>query len=328
MILVTGATGFVGFHLLLELSDSSVPVRAIYRSEAKLKATKERFSQVNKLQEFSKIEWIKADVLDIPSLEIAFKNCTHVYHTAALVSFDPKDREQLNTVNIEGTANIVNLCLEHDIQKLGFVSSIAALGNGFSPDYLVNEETDRNFELIASDYAYSKYFSELEVWRGYQEGLPVVIINPGVILGDHFPDEGSALIKQRVKRGLKYFTDGYLGIVAVEDVVSALALLMQANISGERYICVAQDVLYKDFFNWIALANNKKAPRTKIPYSIIKILYNLDAFLSLFTRKRQLTKAIANALYNKGRHDVSKLKSIYTFKYLDMVDYVKDWSRK
>ena len=175
MILVTGGTGLVGYHLLLQLSLEKEAVRAIYRSEKKLQHVKNLFSNENKLAAFEKIDWIQADILDIPALELSFTDVSLVYHCAALVSFNPKDEDKLYQNNIIGTANVVNIALSKNIKKLCYVSSIAALGNGTEHNLIVNEETERNNEAIRSDYSISKFGAEMEVWRGFQEGLEVVI---------------------------------------------------------------------------------------------------------------------------------------------------------
>ena len=148
---------------------------------------------------FEKINWLEADILDVPSLEIAFVGIEYVYHCAALVSFHKNDFSRLIKLNREGTANIVNFCLSVGVKKLCYVSSISALGNGTEHNLIINEETERNNEVVRSDYSISKFGAEMEVWRGFQEGLEVVIVNPGVIFGNGFPKEGSSLFIQNIK---------------------------------------------------------------------------------------------------------------------------------
>jgi dihydroflavonol-4-reductase len=331
MILVTGGTGLVGFHLLLRLSLEKEVVRAIYRSENKLLHVKKLFEEQNKLSEFEKIEWVKADILDIPALETAFTDVSYVYHCAALVSFNPKDEEKLYQNNIVGTANVVNCCLSSDVKKLCYVSSISALGNETEHNLIINEETERNNEAVRNDYSISKFGAEMEVWRGFQEGLDVVIVNPGVIFGNGFPTEGSSLFIENIKDGQLFYTQGKLGIVAVEDVVKAMTTLMKSPISGERFILVAEDVTYKDLFESVAdsLASRTSAKKIKKPkfeikkwqLQIIRIFEFL--FSTLFFRKRMLTKATINALYNLEVHDTNKIKNAIDFEFLDMKVYLK-----
>ena len=332
MILVTGGTGLVGFHLLLQLSQEENAIRAIYRSEKKRLHIKKLFEKENKLSEFEKIDWVNADILDIPALETAFTNVSYVYHCAALVSFNPKDEEKLYQNNIIGTANVVNCCLYSDVKKLCYVSSISALGNGTEHNLLINEETERNNEAVRSDYSISKFGAEMEVWRGFQEGLEVVIVNPGVIFGNGFPTEGSSLFIKNIKDGQLFYTLGKLGIVAVEDVVKAMTTLMKSTISGERFILVAEDVTYKELFDSIAdslatstSANKVKKPKFEIKKWQLQIIRIFEfVFTTLFFRKRMLTKATINALYNIETHDTNKIKNAIDFEFLDMKVYLKE----
>jgi nucleoside-diphosphate-sugar epimerase len=331
MILVTGGTGLVGFHLLLQLSQEENAIRAIYRSEKRLLHVKKLFENENKLSEFEKIDWVNADILDIPALETAFTYVSYVYHCAAMVSFNPKDEEKLYQNNIVGTANVVNCCIYSDVKKLCYVSSISALGNGTEHNLFINEETERNNEIIRSDYSISKFGAEMEVWRGFQEGLEVVIVNPGVIFGYGFPTEGSSLFIKNVKDGQLFYTQGKLGIIAVEDVVKAMTTLMKSTISGERFILVAEDVTYKELFDSIAdslatstSANKIKKPKFEIKKWQLQIIRIFEfIFTTLFFRKRMLTKATINALYNIETHDTNKIKTAINFEFLDMKVYLK-----
>ena len=331
MILVTGGTGLVGFHLLLQLSQEKEAIRAIYRSEKKLQHVKNLFQSANQLVAFEKINWVQADILDVPALELAFTDVSLVYHCAALVSFNPKDEDKLYQNNIVGTANVVNISLSKNVKKLAYVSSIAALGNGTEHNLIVNEETERNNEAIRSDYSISKFGAEMEVWRGFQEGLEVVIVNPGVIFGNGFPKEGSSLFIQNIKEGQLFYTLGKLGIIAVEDVVKALTTLMKSTISGERYILVAEDVTYKELFDRIAenltlrtSANKIKKPKYLVKKRQVQIARVLEfIFATLFFRKRMLTKSTINSLYNLEIHETSKIKKAIDFEFSDMKMYLK-----
>ena len=336
MILVTGGTGLVGFHLLLQLSKEKEAIRAIYRSEKKLQHVKNLFQTANQLVAFEKIDWVQADILDVPALELAFTDVSLVYHCAALVSFNPKDEDKLYQNNIVGTANVVNISLSKNVKKLAYVSSIAALGNGTEHNLIVNEETERNNEAIRSDYSISKFGAEMEVWRGFQEGLDVVIVNPGVIFGNGFPKEGSSLFIQNIKEGQLFYTLGKLGIVAVEDVVKAMMTLMKSPISGERYILVAEDVTYKELFDsiaenltWRTSANKIKKPKYLVKKWQVQIARVLEfIFATLFFRKRMLTKSTINSLYNLEIHDTSKIKNAIAFEFSDMKEYLKSLIEK
>ncbi len=329
MILVTGGTGLVGYHLLLQLSLEKEAIRAIYRSEKKLQHVKNLFSNEGKLSEFEKIDWIQADILDVPALEMAFTDVTYIYHCAALVSFNPKDEDKLYQNNIVGTANVVNISLSKNVKKMCYVSSISALGNGTEHNLIVNEETERNNEAIRSDYSISKFGAEMEVWRGFQEGLDVVIVNPGVIFGNGFSKEGSALFIKNIKNGQLFYTLGKLGIVSVEDVVKAMTTLMESTISGERFILVAEDVTYKELFDSIADNLQVKKPKYLVKKWQTQVVSILEfIFAILFFRKKILTKSTINSLYNIEIHDTSKIKNAIDFEFLDMKVYLKELIQK
>lgn len=336
MILVTGGTGLVGYHLLLQLLEEKEAIRAIYRSEKKLQHIKNLFEKANKLPEFEKIDWVKADILDVPALEIAFSDVSYVYHCAALVSFNPKDEDKLYQNNIIGTANVVNISLSKKVKKLCYVSSISALGNGTEHNLILTEETERNNEAIRSDYSISKFGAEMEVWRGFQEGLEVVIVNPGVIFGNEFPKEGSSLFIQNIKEGQLFYTLGKLGIVAVEDVVKAMTTLMKSTISGERFILVAEDITYKELFDRItetlqqAHCDNKiKKPKYLVKKWQTQVARVIEfIFANLFFRKRILTQSTIHSLFNMEIHDTSKIKNTIDFEFLDMKVYLKELIQK
>jgi len=192
MILVTGGTGLVGAHLLYHLLLENNTVKAIYRKNSNLQAVKTVFGYYSTNFEllFQKIEWIEADITNVCSLEKAFENITEVYHAAALVSFTPKDYQKMRKINIEGTANIVNFCIDKKVKKLCFVSSIATIEKATHAK-TINEEEDWNLEKNNYGYAITKYGAEMEVWRASQEGVAVVIVNPGIILGAGFWHNGS-----------------------------------------------------------------------------------------------------------------------------------------
>jgi dihydroflavonol-4-reductase len=324
MILVTGATGLVGSHLLVQLLQENEEVKALFRSEKQIEKVKNVFSYHNQSQLFDKINWAKGDITDIPSLEIAFENITHVYHCAALISFDPNDEEELRKTNIEGTANVVNCCIDFGIKKLCHVSSIAALGNPKEHETTITEETEWNPEELHSDYAISKYGAEMEVFRGHQEGLEVVIVNPGVIFGYGFPKKGSDVIIQSVRKGMAFYTNGSVGIVFVEDVIKCMMQLMKSNINGERFTLVGENIEVKKLLKFIATELNLKSPSIKATKLMTAIAWRLDWLISkIANRKRKITRNTAAASHDTSIYDASKIKSYFEFEFQEKEDYLK-----
>ena len=324
MILVTGATGLVGSHLLVQLLQENEEVKALFRSEKQIEKVKNVFAFHNQLTLFDKINWVKGDITDIPSLEIAFENVTHVYHCAALISFDPSDEDELRKINIEGTANVVNCCIDFGVKKLCHVSSIAALGNPKEHETTITEETEWNPEELHSDYAITKYGAEMEVWRGHQEGLEVVIVNPGVIFGYGFPKKGSDVIIQSVKNGLSFYTKGNIGIVAVEDVTKCMIQLMKSSINGERYTLVGENISTKILLDFISEELKVKKPSIEASKWMTSIAWRMDWLISkLLNRKRKLARSTATSSHSTTTFDTSKIKKELNFTFQKKESYLK-----
>ena len=317
MILVTGGTGLVGSHLLYQLSLENDTLRAIYRKNSNLKAVKNVFSYFSEDFEhlFQKIEWVEADITDVVALEKAFKNTTEVYHAAALVSFDPKDYNKLRKINIEGTANIVNLSIENNIKKLCFVSSIAAVGRSINSQF-INESNEWDIEKSNYGYAISKYGAEIEIWRASQEGIPVVIVNPGVILGAGFWNTGSGNLFSKIYKGFKFYSEGITGYVSVNDVVNAMILLMKSKVENERFILVSENISYREIFNAIALKFKKKKPTIKVTKLMSEIGWRLETIKSFLINKPPLlTKHSSKSIHQKRYFSSEKIEKTLDFKF-------------
>ena len=305
MILVTGATGFLGTELVRLLTNQNMAVRAMKRNSSSIPAL---------LKNNPLVTWHTADINDTENLADAFEGITKVYHCAAFVSFDPKDKAQLLKINIEGTANIVNLCLEKNVRLL-HVSSIAALGYP-KKDELISEKHFWDYDPKAHNYAISKYQGEMEVWRGIAEGLDAVIVNPAVIIGKNAGFNGSGAIFKLVKEGLKFYTDGATGIVDVEDVAKCMILLMESGITDERYTLSADNLHYKDFFAEIAKGFGIKAPTKEAKRWMLGIAWRAAKLASLFTRKpAALTKDAARSSFNLSYYTNQKITDTLNFKF-------------
>lgn len=325
MILVTGGTGLVGAHLLLHLIESGENVRAIYRNAKSIEKTKNLFNLYKKPDLFGAVEWIQADITDIPALEKAFDGIDYVYHCAALISFDPKDEDLVRKTNIEGTANIVNFCIANAIKKLCFVSSIAALGDLAPHENYITEETEWNPEKPHSDYAISKYGAEMEIWRGQQEGLRVIIVNPGVIIGPGFWEQGSGQLFMKVKKGLSFYTLGSSGFVAVTDVVRIVTQLMKSEIHNERFTLLAKNVVFRDILDSIADSLLVKRPTIHAKLLFMEICWRIDWIVSnVFMKKRELTSATAKASYSKNKYSNEKITTALKTDFLDIHQYIKE----
>jgi nucleoside-diphosphate-sugar epimerase len=310
MILVTGGTGLVGSHLLLDLALTNTKVRALYRTKSKLEEVKKIFSYyINNFETvFNKIEWVQADILDIPALELVFKDVDYVYHAAAFISFNPKDFDLLQKTNVEGTANIVNLCIAHGIKKLCYVSTIGTIGPSL-PGKKATEENEWTGQN-ANVYALTKHAAEMEVWRGSQEKLDIVIVNPGVIIGPGFWQTGSGTLFKTVKKLKKHYPPGGSGFVSITDVTKVMIGLMQSSITGQRFILVSENLSFKDILSKLSSVMGKKPPTKKISFWQLKILRYLDFLSHLLTgNERRITSNTIYGLRHQEEYNCDKIKS-------------------
>ena len=311
-VLVTGGTGFIGAYIIKELVGKGYHVRAIRRS--------------NKLPFFispdilNKVEWVTGDVLDVISLNEAMQGVDAVIHSAAVVSFDKRERKQMYNTNVDGTANVVNLSLENGIKKLVHISSISALGRTATGEK-VNEEKKWLNSKLNSHYGISKNKAEMEVWRGMGEGLDAVIINPSTVLGfGNWHDSSCAIFKNSYK-GFPWYTKGVNGFVAVEDVAKIAVLLMESNITEERFIINHENWEFKKLFDAIADGFGQKHPKWQATPFLSSIAWRMEKVKSfLKNAKPLLTKETARIALSKTYWQNDKiLKALpeFSFRSLD-----------
>lgn len=326
MVFVTGGTGLLGSHLLFYLAQKHDKIRALYRNEkaiSRVAGLFKLYAPENGEHLFLKIEWVKGDILDIPSLEVAFKGVSHVYHCAGMVSFEKKHFNELIKTNREGTANIVNFCLLHGVQKLCYVSSTAALGG--QSNELVNENTKWKLSPKTSGYAISKYSAEKEVWRGVEEGLDCVIVNPSIIFGSGDWNESSLTIFRTVNKGLSFYTRGQNGFVDARDVAELMIRLMESEIKNERFICVGVNAPFKLLLTKIALKLNKKPPFINTPNWLMGLTWRFSWLLSkIHVRNATVTKASAQSALSNMSFDNSKIKNALHFSFRDLDEMIEN----
>ncbi|MFY0628781.1 MAG: SDR family oxidoreductase [Flavobacteriaceae bacterium] len=325
MILVTGGTGLVGSHLLCHLVQQNEPIRAVYRTSKSLEKVKNVFASYPSSEDnlFSKIEWIQADITDVPSMILAFENITQVYHCAALISFDPNDYLQMRKVNIHGTAIVANLAIDAGVKKLCYVSSIAAVGE--DPK---KEVTDEENDWVGNDkshgYAITKYGAEMEIWRASQEGVDVVVVNPGVILGSGFWDSGSGKLFSQIDEGFGYYSKGVTGFIGVEDVVKVMIQLMDSSIKNERFILVSENKSFQEILFLIADCLNKKRPSKLVKKWQTNLFWRWEWFLSkTISKKARMSKHSAKSLYSKTYYSSKKIEQALNFSFENIDPVIK-----
>ncbi|WP_430971603.1 NAD-dependent epimerase/dehydratase family protein [Sunxiuqinia rutila] len=330
MIFVTGGTGLVGSHLLFNLLSSGKQVRVLKRSTSNVKGVKKVFAyytdQADQLYE--QIEWVEGDILDNHSMEELLVGVSEVYHCAAIVSFHANDRDSMLNNNVKGTANIIDAALHHNVKKFCHVSSIAALGKTQDGSE-INEETYWIPSKRKSGYSLSKFFSEMEVWRGIEEGLEAVIVNPSIILGPGNWDIGSPKLFQAIAKGLKYYTKGETGFVDVRDVASAMVQLMDEQnfmkTKNQRFILNAGNMSYQNFFNKIADSLQKPRPRTFASDLVLQMAWRAARLASFFSGKRpQITREAVSGSNLIHRYNGEKIQKTIDFHYRNLDETICD----
>ncbi|MGB0933267.1 MAG: NAD-dependent epimerase/dehydratase family protein [Lishizhenia sp.] len=330
MIFVTGGTGVIGSHLLYLLSKSeTTPIKAIYRNELKIQNTKKIFTyydEINGLELFNKIHWVACDILDLPQLKEEMTGAKHVYHCAALVSFQKKDFRQLIQTNRFGTANVVNLCLDLNIEKLCHVSSTAAIGKPINETKReLTEDEKWNPDVKVSGYSMSKHLAEKEVWRGIEEGLNAIIVNPSVVFGAGDWNESSLTIFRNVQKGLAFYPPGSNAFVDARDVVQIMYKLMQSSREGERYLCIGENATFKQMLSTIALTLNKKPPHIKIGKILMGFAWRLAWIGSLFSSKpAALTKSSVTSSFEHTVFSNQKIKTELAFSFKSLKEMVEN----
>lgn len=328
MIFVTGGTGLLGSHLLFELVSRGNQVRALKRSTSNVSRVRHVFSYYssNPDELFGKIEWHEGDLLDFFSIEDALEGVTGIYHAGAVVSFYPKDHQAIRNVNVRGTANLINAAIHKGIGKFCYVSSVATLGRADNTD-LSDEETYWTPSPKNSVYGISKHEAEREVWRGMEEGLNALIVNPSVILGPGFWEDNSGLFRL-VHQGLKYYTKGVSGYVDVRDCALAMILLMDGNHFGQRFILSSENLTYQDLFALIAKHLQKPAPSIHVPPLLSGIAWRIEAVRSFLTgSKPEVTKEMAVTASQVYAYSNEKIRSRAGFEFRPVEESIRDFTR-
>lgn len=328
-IIVTGGTGLLGSHLLIELAKTEDEIIALKRPTSKLETVENLFKWYFKenTSPFDKIKWVDGDITDIDSLLNLFPKGSKIYHVAGKVSFNPKDKEQLEAINVQGTANVVNAALEKEISKLCHVSSIAAIGRT-SNNTLTHEETIIENYAKLSPYAISKYEGEREVWRGIAEGLNAVIVNPTIILGPGNWHDSSARLFRQVYKGLKFYTNGTNGYVGADDLAKIMIKLMKDDISSQRYIINAENISYQQLFTWMAEALQVKPPQHLAGPFLSEISWRLLKAASIFTGKPPLiTKATAQTANSSYKYSNEKIINQTGFSFKPVKQTIDETAR-
>ncbi|OCX50339.1 nucleoside-diphosphate sugar epimerase [Mucilaginibacter sp. PPCGB 2223] len=315
MILVTGATGFLGAEVAKQIAAAGHQLVCTKRAASVIPAILKPYA--------NQINWVEADMLDVFALEDALQGVTQVYHCAAWVSFSAADKKKIIKTNVEGTANLVNLCVQYNI-RLVHVSSIVAIGDA-KPGSLITENNHREETPHEDGYAISKYESEMEVWRGIAEGLNAVVVNPSLIIGANAGTGGTGALFNMVRKGLKYYTKGSLGWVDVEDVARCMIALMNSDIVAQRYIISAENLEYKHVVGEAARCFGVKAPTIEARPWMLGLAWRASALMSFLSGRRVgIDKTSAQAASKNTRFDNAKIRQAVGIEFKPVSQSIKE----
>ena len=329
MVLVTGGTGLVGSHILLHLTQKGQRVRAIYRQAERIAEVERlfRFYTPEAAELLGRIEWVEADLSDYFALEEALQGVRQVYHAAAKVSFNPGESDRMLKVNTEGTANLMNACLHCGVEKVCYVSSIASLGKALDGG-VIDEQVEWQADDHRSAYSYSKFRAEMEVWRASKEGIPVVIVNPSVIIGPVNWLRSSGRLFYSVRKGLPVYTGGATGFVDVRDVAAAVVLLMESQSVNERFILNGENLSYWDFFTMVAQALGRRPPFLKVGRLMTELGWRVNLlFCYLAGKAPAITKDTARTAQTVSRYSADKFSRQFNYRFTPLKEAIENTAR-
>ena len=323
MVLVTGATGILGRVIVLDLLKQGKTVRATKRPSSNVEEVRKSFAFYTEQPDyyFDKIEWVDCDFEDIHSLEAAVKGISEVYHCAAKVSFHPKDKEEMYQTNIEGTKQLLYACQNSSVTKFCFISSIAVL-DGVNDVGEMDEDSDFNSKLEHSAYAKSKHFAEMEVWRASAEGLKVVIVNPGVIIGSGNWNSSSGELFEKLQKTPFSFS-GSTSYVDVRDVSKIAVTLMDQEVFDQRFILVSEAKKISEVASFVR-ENTGLGTVKVLSNSILKIGVFLNAILGwAFPIFRLMNKVNIEALTSNNKISNKKIINQLDYQFIPVMESLK-----
>lgn len=321
MIFVTGGTGLVGSQLLYDLASGGKRVRALRRRNSDMLNVKRLFENTSFEEN---IEWVEGDVTDVFSLDDAMQGVDTVYHSAAFISFHSSDISKIMKINVDGSANMINMALKNNIKRYCHVSSVAALGRN-NNEKMFDENSWWNTSKENSNYSVSKYGGEREAWRGMEEGLHAFIINPSIIIGPGNWSSGSSQMFSQIWEGMPFYTSGVTGFVDVRDVSRAATMLMDKNVSNERYVINSENISYRSVFDMIAENIGRKKSSIQVSKFVTEAGWRLEKIKSFIVGKSpMITKETSRSGHKQWYYSNEKIKKEIDIDFIPIAQSVKD----
>jgi nucleoside-diphosphate-sugar epimerase len=315
---VTGSNGFLGVHIIHHLLIMGHDVRAIHRPKSsfnEFELVKLNYNYPSST--YKKLVWCECELYDVAGLEEIFQACDYVIHLAGLISYSKKDREKMIRVNQRYTANVVNAANESNVKKLLYSSSIAALTKN-DKNEIINEDNLWSSEQPHSFYGFSKYLGECEIFRGKEEGLSVVMVNPGIVLGYGDWKKGSNQLFKNAFKSFWFYSKGITGFVGVEDVAKIMEKLCLSNVNGERFVLVSENKTFKSIALKMAKEFNKRPPFIEVKGFIYYLIYGAILFLEFIGLSGMLTRETVRASISKNQFSNEKVRDYLNVEFESM----------
>jgi dihydroflavonol-4-reductase len=303
-ILVTGARGFIGSHILSRLVQDGFDCKAIDRKDHVAG---------------NRVEWIKADLLDPARYESHLENIDLIIHAAGTVSFQKKDKERLLMDNYIATKNLVNYALKYQVPRILYISAASTLIRSGNPN-LISTHSNGN-PVFESYYAKTKFHAELEISRAEAEGMKVCILNATHVLGADNKDSACMQIFEKVDRGISYYPPGNLGLVDIKDLVEIVRKFCNDEINDNRILVNAEVWTIKDFLNEIAIQLGKKKIEKEASAWMIRLLSYWE---SLRMKNEVIAKENIQSCFTKYTFDTLSSKDLADFKYREIRPLIRE----
>lgn len=304
-VLVTGANGFLGSWVTRALVKEGHEVYALVRPTADL-------SELDGID----CKFIHGDVTDILSLLKAFEGIDTVFHLAGVIAYKKSERALMDKVNVQGTANVIEVCRECKVRRLVYLSSVVAIGSSYDQDTILNENSEFNVHDLDLGYFETKHQAEILVKKACDKNeIDAVILNPSTIYGPGDAKKGSRKMQLKVAQGrLKFYTSGGVNVVAVEDVVQGILSAWKKGKTGQRYILAGENILIKDLFSLIAKEAGVRPPAYQIPDQVLHVVGTIGDGLEKMGFKGPLSRENAWTATMYHWFDSSKAQQELDFK--------------
>lgn len=324
--LVTGASGILGSYVVAELVKQGETVVACRQAKSSLLPIEKVFALKFEdwEEQFKKVEWRELDLTSLLSIETALQGIDTVYHCAGFVSFAASDRSKLFQINEQGTANLVNACLALPGIQFCHVSSIGTLNNSEHIGPL-NESVFWKSTGKEGYYAISKYNAEREVWRGMEEGLNAVIVNPGVILAPAFWQQSSLELIHKAYKGNRFFTAGQTAYVMADDVAAVMIQLVKQKVFGKRFLVFENNYTYRAVFEALRKGFHYKGRLIEVSESVLKVVAFIERFFSFFIgRDAVLSPSVMRAAFNQQLYSRENLDNTLKHEFIPLLSGISN----